>query len=186
MVAIHLQWLPILLSAVFVFIVSSIIHMALPWHKNDYPKLENEDKVMDALRSLNMPDGEYFAPRPASTKDMGSPEFKEKMKKGPVFILNIQGSGTTSMGKPLVLWFLYSLGIGVFCAYVTGRALPFGTDYLHVFRFAGTTALLGYSAALWQGWIWWRKPFGVTLKASIDGLIYALVTAGTFGWLWPR
>ncbi len=186
MVPIHLLLLPILLSSVFVFIVSSIIHMVLPWHKGDYPKLQNEEKVMDALRSLNIPDGEYIAPRVESTKEMSSPEFKEKMKNGPVFILNILGSGSTSMGKQLAFWFLYSVVIGIFCAYIAGRALPAGANYLHVFRFAGTTAFLAYSAALWQEWIWWRKPFSITLKNSIDGLIYALVTAGTFGWLWPQ
>ena len=43
-------WLPILLSAVFVFIVSSIIHMTPLWHKNDYPAMPNQDQVTAALR----------------------------------------------------------------------------------------------------------------------------------------
>src|SRR5579863_8933433 len=43
-------WLPILLSSVFVFLASSIIHIALPrWHKGDYLKVPNEDEVMDAM-----------------------------------------------------------------------------------------------------------------------------------------
>jgi hypothetical protein len=25
-----------------------------------------------------------------------------------------------------------------------------------------------------------------TIKANVDGLIYAMLTAGVFGWLWPR
>ncbi|HEX7420299.1 MAG TPA: hypothetical protein VF505_10460 [Thermoanaerobaculia bacterium] len=37
MTALTALWLPILLSALFVFIVSSIIHMAPLWHKNDFP-----------------------------------------------------------------------------------------------------------------------------------------------------
>jgi hypothetical protein len=29
-------------------------------------------------------------------------------------------------------------------------------------------------------------PWSIVLKESFDGLIYSLLTAGTFGWLWPR
>ena len=76
--------------------------------------------------------------------------------------------------------------IGVFAAYVAGRALPPGTDYLQVFRFVGATAFIGYSVALWQMSIWNRRAWLTTIKATVDGLIYALLTAGTFGWLWPR
>ncbi len=90
------------------------------------------------------------------------------------------------MGKELILWFFYTVVIGIFAAYVTGRALPAGAAYLSVFRFAGTTAFLGYAAALWQMSIWYRRPWSTTLRITVDGLIYALLTAGTFGWLWPR
>ena len=73
------MWLPILLSSIAVFIVSSIIHMASPWHKTDYPKLSNEEQVMDALRPLAIAPGDYFMPRPASMADMKSAEFKAKI-----------------------------------------------------------------------------------------------------------
>ena len=76
--------------------------------------------------------------------------------------------------------------VGVFAAYLTGRALPTGAAYLKVFRFAGTTAFMGYSVALWQMSIWYRRAWSTTIKATVDGLIYALLTAGTFGWLGPR
>jgi hypothetical protein len=186
MVELHLLWLPILLSAVIVFVASSIIHMATPWHKGDYPRMENEDKVMDALRALAIPPGEYMVPRPASMKDMKSPEFTEKMKKGPVFILSMWKAGPPSMSGAFIQWFVYSLVVGVFAAYVSGRALPAGAHYLAVFRFAGVTAFLAYSLALWQLSIWYHRPWGITLRATVDGLIFALLTAGTFGWLWPR
>jgi hypothetical protein len=86
----------------------------------------------------------------------------------------------------LVLWFLYCAIVGVFAAYVAGRALPAGAEYLRVFRFAGVTAFVGYTLALWQMSIWYRRAWSTTIKATVDGLIYALLTAGTFGWLWPR
>lgn len=179
-------WLPILVSAVFVFIASSVIHMALPWHKGDYPKIPNEDKVMDALRPLAIPPGDYMVPRAGSMKDMQSPEFIEKLKKGPVMVATVLPSGGFSMGRNLSLWFLYCVVVSIFAAYITVHAVHHAASYLHVFRFAGATAFIGYSLALWQMSIWYRRAWSITIKATIDGLIYAGLTAGTFGWLWPK
>lgn len=185
MVSLFALWLPILLSAVVVFIASFIVHMVLPFHRNDYPKLPDEDKVMDALRPFNIPGGIYMAPRAEGPKEMRTPEFKAKFEKGPVFMLNIWQNRTLSMSKNLVQWFIYSIVIGIFAAYVAGRAVPAGAEYLHVFRFAGVTAFLGYTAASWQESIWYNRSWGLTFKNTIDGLLYALLTAGIFGWLWP-
>ena len=114
------------------------------------------------------------------------PEFAAKIKAGPVMMLRIMPVGSMSMGPQLAQWFVYLLVVGLFAAYVAGRALPVGAPYLAVFRFAGVAAFLGYSMALWQMSIWYKRPWMTTLKATIDGLLYALLTAGTFGWLWPR
>ena len=179
-------WLPILLSAIIVFIVSSIIHMFLPWHKNDYKKIPDEGKVLDALRPFNISPGDYMAPLASSMEDMKSPEFAEKMKKGPVVIVTVKPNGMWKMGPTLFLWFLYSVVVGFFAAYIASRALPNGADYLQVFRFIGASAFMGYSFALWQFSIWYGRSWNTTIKATIDGLLYALFTAGVFGWLWPR
>ena len=186
MTQLHLLWLPLLLSSVVVFIVSSVIHMLSPWHKNDYPKVPDEDKVRNAIRPLAIPPGEYMVPRATGTKEMRSPEFTEKMKSGPVLMLTVWPNGPSKMGMSMVLWFLYTAVVGLFAAYIAGRALPIGAPYLHVFRFVGATAFIGYCLALWQMSIWYRRAWGTTIKATVDGLIYALLTAGTFGWLWPR
>ena len=179
-------WLPILLSSVLVFVVSSVIHMVLPWHKSDYPKIPNEERFMDALRPLAVPPGDYMVPRPSSTQEMRSPEFAEKMKRGPVMVLTVMPNGPFAMGQNLVLWFLYSAVVGILAAYVAGTALPAGAPYLRVFQFVGVTAFIGYSVALWQMSIWYRRAWRLTIKATVDGLIYALLTAGIFGWLWPQ
>jgi len=160
--------------------------MALPWHKGDCRKLPNEDAVMDALRPFAIPPGDYGIPRPSSMKDMKSPEFNEKMNKGPVMLITVLPNGPMSMGQSLILWFLHCIVVSLIAAYVTGRALPVGAVYLKVFRFAGTTAFVGYSLALWQMSIWYRRSWLTTFKSNVDGLIYALLTAGVFGWLWPR
>jgi hypothetical protein len=186
MTGLELLWLPILVSALFVFIASSLIHTLTPWHKGDYQRLQNEEKAMDTLRALALPLGEYMIPRAQTRQEMGSPEFAAKMKMGPVLAMTVWPNGPVAMGKTFILWFLYLMVVGVFAAYVAGRALPVGAHYLAVFRFAGVTAFIGYSLALWQNSIWYRKPWSTTLKATVDGLIYGLLTAGVFGWLWPR
>jgi len=186
MTALTELWLPILLSGVIVFVASSIIHTVLPWHKSDYPKIPNEDKVMESLRPLNIPPGDYMVPRCSNAKDMKKPEFMEKMNRGPVMVVTVLPTGPWSMGRNLGLWFVYTVVVSFFAAYVTGRALPHHTDYLQVFRFAGATAFIGYAVALWQMSIWYRRAWSTTIKATIDGLIYAGLTAGTFGWLWPK
>jgi hypothetical protein len=178
-------WLPILLSAVLVFVVSSLIHMFTPWHKGDYPQVPQEQKVMDLLRPLGIPPGDYMVPRPSSREEMRSPQFLEKIKKGPVMMLTVWPGGSMAMGRQLALWFLYAVVVGVFAAYVAGRALPPGASHRAIVRFVGVTAFAGYALALWQMSIWYRRAWLTTVKATVDGFIYALVTAGTFAWLWP-
>ena len=186
MVQITALWLPVLASAIIVFIASSIIHMVLPWHKGDYPKLANEDEVRKALRPLAIPPGDYMLPRPSSQEDLRSPEFMQKMTEGPVMMMTVMPNGPWSMARNLVQWFVFCLVVGILAAYVAGTALPPGTPYLRVFQLAGVTAFIGYAVALWPMSIWSRRAWSLTVKATIDGLIYALLTAGVFGWLWPR
>ncbi|HTR20701.1 MAG TPA: hypothetical protein VMH88_07595 [Gemmatimonadales bacterium] len=186
MTGLMLLWLPILVSAVIVFVVSSLIHMVLPWHKDDYPKMPNEEKFMDALRPLAIPPGDYMVPRPANREDLRTPEFADKLRKGPVMVVTVLPNGPMAMGSNLVQWFCFCAVVSLFSAYVAGRALPPGSPYLHVFRFAGVTAFVGYSVALWPLSIWFRRAWSITVKATFDGLIYGLLTAGTFGWLWPH
>ncbi len=186
MTALHSLWLPILLSSVFVFVLSSLIHMATPWHKRDYRKVPDQDRVMDALRPFGIAPGDYMLPMASDMKEMRSQEFLDRLERGPVAVLTVLPNGMMAMARALTLWFLYLAVVSVFAAYVAGRALPPGARYLSVFRFAGVTAFAGYSLAVWQMTIWYRRSLGTTIRATIDGLLYALVTAGTLGWLWPR
>lgn len=177
---------PIALSTVFVFIASSIIHMASPWHKSDYPRVPNEDRAREVLRALAIPPGDYMIPRPSSRADLRSPEFAAKIHTGPVMILTVMPNGPMPMLRNMGLWLLYCAAVSVFAGYIAGRALAPGAEYLEVFRFAGATAFIGYVVALWQMSIWYHRSWTTTLKATVDGFIYACLTAGTTGWLWPR
>ena len=179
-------WLPILLSAVFVFVVSSILHMVIPIHRSDYRELPGEQKVLAEMRSQSVPPGEYVFPCPGSMKDMGSPEMLAKYNQGPVGFLTVLPSGPPAMGKSLVIWFLYSVLIGVFVAYVADLGLSRGAAYLAVFRMTGTVAVLAYGVTYIPNSIWKGGRWSTTLKFLFDGLVYGLVTGGTFGWLWPE
>ena len=186
MVPVTSLWLPILVSAALVFVLSSLIHMVLTYHRTDMRKLPSEDDAMDALRRLSIAPGDYVLPCAGSPEVMRSPEFVAKAKKGPVVFMTVLPSGAMSIGKSLAMWFVYSLIVGLFSGYVASRALAPGADYLDVFRFVGTTAFMGYSLALVQFSIWYHRNWMTTFKSVFDGLIYALFTAGAFGWLWPN
>jgi len=175
---------PILASAVLVFVLSSIIHMVLPFHRNDFQALPDEGKVQEALRPFNIAPGDYTLPH-MNAATMKDPQKIERMTRGPVAIITVIKSGPPAMGTALALWFLYAVVVGVCSAYIAGRALGPGVSYLEVFRFVGTTAFMGYAMALVQQSIWWGRNWGATLRSVADGLVYALFTAGVFGWLWP-
>jgi hypothetical protein len=186
MVPITALWLPILLGAVLVFIASSLIHMLLPFHKSDFSRLPKEDEFMAAARKFDLPPGDYLVPCAGSHKDINDPAFVDKLTKGPVLLMTVLPSGKPSMGPQLALWFVYCVVVGIFAAYVAGRALAPGAHYLAVFRFAGATAFVGYSLALWQNTIWFKRRWTTTLKSNIDGLLYGMLVGGAMGWLWPR
>jgi hypothetical protein len=185
MVSVVSLLLPIALSAVFVFIASSIIHMATPWHKHDLAKLPDEDAVMNALRPFNLAPGNYGMPKPESMKAMQSPEFQAKFKAGPVAFLTVRPSDF-SMGPTLILWFVFSLVVSLFAGYIAGVAFGPGTPYLRVFQVAGTVAFCGYGLAQAHESVWWGRRWSWTLRNMADSLLYGLLTGGTFGWLWPR
>lgn len=184
MISILSLWLPILLSAVIVFVVSSIIHTVLKYHNTDFGKIPEEDGVMDALGKFKIPPGDYVIPHAATSEERKAPDFIEKVKKGPVAFVTVMPSGMPTMGASLIQWFLYCVVVGIFAAYIASRSLGPGAEYLEVFRFTGTIAFIGYGLALLQNSIWYKRSWSATLKSLFDGLIYGLFTAGTFGWLW--
>ena len=178
-------WLPILLSAVAVFLVSSVIHMMSPWHKSDYARVSDEDAFRSAVGPMAIPPGDYMIPRPESRDDLRSPAFAEKMRAGPRVIMTVLPGGDFSMSKNLVQWFMYLILISLFAAGIAGSALPPGAEEHSIIHFVTLCAFSGHAFALWQMSIWYSRSWLTTLKSTFDGLIYALVTAAIFVWLWP-
>ncbi len=178
-------WAPVLVAAAFVFVVSSVIHMAVPWHKGDFTPLDNEAKALDGLRAAGVKPGNYMFPGCTSMKDMGSPEMIEKYKRGPVGSMIVLPNGPPAIGRSLVQWFIHSIVVGVFAAYVTWLGVgPLG-DGSTVLRVAGTAAFMAYGLGAVCDSIWKGVKWSTTFKFVVDGLLYGLATGATFAWLWP-
>ena len=178
-------WLPILLSGVFVFIASSILHMVLRfWHAPDCKGFANEDEVGAAMRKGNASAGLYMMPycTPEAMKD---PATAEKFKTGPVAVIYLRKPGPMNMGAFLGQWFVFCLLVSFFCALLAVHALPAGAPHEHVFHLIGLAALLGYAFGVIPDAIWWGHPWRSAIKHIIDGVIYAVITGVTFAWLWP-
>src|SRR5438105_199441 len=87
--------------------------------------------------------------------------------------LDVDGSAAHSLVHlPLVTNFLV--------AYVASHDLAPGADREMLFCTVGTVAFIDYAAALLQMSICYGRALSMTTKSTIDGLIYAAVTAGTF------
>ncbi len=181
-------WLPILVTAVFVFIASSVIWMATPIHKGDYTVPPDEDGIVRVLRERSFKPGQYYIPW-CSGANMKDPAFLERMKTGPWAMMYVM-SGPPSFGKSLGLWFVSQIFIASLVAYVAGTALPTAAEnevtYLRAFQIAGGTALCAHAACWMENSIWRGLPWRISFVKLIDGTIYTCITAGVFGWLWPH
>jgi hypothetical protein len=177
---------PVLVSAFLVFIASSVVHMVLPLHRNDLKPIPREDEVLDALRRIDMPSGDYVAPRPASMAAMKEPAFIEKVKRGPIVLMTVTPGGSMSMTKNLTLWFVYLVVVGLFTAAVAVDALAPAAAFSRVLCLVAVVSFMGYALALVQQSIWSSRSWFTTFKSMIDGAIYAVVTGVTFAWLWPH
>jgi hypothetical protein len=185
MVSVGALWLPILVSAVLAFVASSLFWMVVRHHESDWRGLPGEDGILNAFRQARVPQGQYRFPY-APGREMQSPEMKKKMAEGPAGFIVYWERLDGSMGKQLGLWFVYMLVVSFFVAYLTGRVLPAGTAFAQVFRVSGTAAVLAYCGALFPNSIWWGYSWSMTWKSVFDGVVYGLLTAAAFGWLWPR
>jgi len=158
----------------------------LPIVRADYKKLPRETERLAGLRGDDLTPGLYNFPWCDSMKETGSAEMLEKYRQGPVGMLIAFPNRPMALGKYLGSWFVFLLVVSFFVAYIAGHTLGAGHVYLEVFRVAGAVAFMTYGLGGVVNSIWFGIPWSNSIRGMIDGLIYALVTAGTFGWLWPR
>lgn len=178
-------WLPIVVSAVGVFIASSLIHMVLKWHQSDYRQLPNEDEVRAAVRKGNLAPGLYSLLHCPDMKSMQTPEAQQKYQEGPVGMLVLFKNGMPNMGAMLGQWFALNLLVSVMVAYLAGRALAPAADFGDICRMAATVAFLSYAVGSLSDGIWFGRPRAAVMKDLLDAAIYAAVTGLAFGLLWP-
>ena len=176
-------WLPIALSAVVVFFASAAVWMVIKWHDSDWSKLPDEDAMRSALSGT--PPGDYTVPHAMNNEARASEGWQAKCKAGPNAMLTVLPAGLPEMGRQLGQWFVYCLVVSLFVAYVLHAAVPAGAYYLKVFQVGGATAFLAYAGGAVPRSIWFGHGWGRTAKDVADGLLYGLLTAGVFGWLWP-
>jgi len=179
-------WIPVLVSAVAVFAISSILHMALKYHRADYKALPNEEAVREALGKGSVAPGLYMVPYCMDGKAMQDPAHKAKYEKGPVAVVTVIRNGLPNMPKYLAQWFVFSVLVSFVAAYVARHTLHPGENGLLVMRITGTVAFAGYGLTNVLDSIWKGQPWSNTGRALVDGAIYAVVTGATFCWLWPK
>lgn len=182
-IALTALWLPILLSGIAVFVVSSVIWAVFQYHNSDWQKTADEESVRAALRGLSP--GQYAVPYAPDNKAKQDEAWQQKYKDGPVAMFAVVPHGSMAMGRQLTQWFIYCLAISVCVAYIASVALMPGAEYLKVFQITSTVAFLSYAAGQGLGFIWFGHTAGRFIKDLFDGLVYGLVTGGFFGWLWP-
>jgi hypothetical protein len=174
-------YLPILVSAALVWIASALVWMVFPWHKKDHSRTPDEEAVRAALKAA--PPGLYSLPHCADHKAFKEPELRKKFEEGPIAMITIMPSGMPTMGGKLLGSFIYYVVVGILCAYLLTRTAATNGTYLDIFRVTGTVAFIAYGVAYVQDSVWFGRPWSLTLKSSLDALIYAALTAGVFGWL---
>ena len=104
----------------------------------------------------------------------------------PVGVLTLKAPGPMSMGSSMGQWFVFVLAVSAATAYLASGTVLWGASVRHVFRVVGTVSFLAYGAGMIPGAIWMGKPWSIAIKEIIDAVIYGLVTAATFAWLWPH
>ncbi len=179
-------WLPILLSAVVVFVISSLVHMVFKWHAPDYHGFANEEAVRAAIRAGNPAPGQYVVPYCADMKEMGSEAMVKKYREGPVGHFALGSSGTPNMGKHLGLWFLWSLAVAVVAAFLASRLI--GWDHAHAraaAKLVGAVTFIAHGFGNVSESIWMMRPWPATARYLLDAALYAAGSGLVFLWLWP-
>lgn len=179
-------WLPILLSAVVVFILSSLVHMVFKWHAPEYRGFSNEDAVRDAIRAGNPSPGQYVVPYCKDMKEMGSETMMAKYKEGPVGFVVLTPSGPPNMGKSFVTWFLMSVAVATIGAFIATQLFGLDPERARAAaKLVFAVTFLSYGMGTICESVWMGRPWSSTVKYMLDAALYAVGSGAVFYWLWP-
>lgn len=177
-------WLPIAVSAVAIFVLSSIFHMVLKHHRADYRGLPNEAEVAEVMRKAKPGPGLYAIPYCPDPSSMNDPAVIRRYTEGPVGLFAVRRSGPPTLGKALGQWFAFCLFVSFVASYLARHSLSSSADGLTVMRITGTAAFLGYAAPHLQASIWSAVPWANAYRGVIDSALYAIATGLVFRLLW--
>ena len=173
-------WLPIILSAVALWVASSVFWTALPHHNQDFDPLPDEDAMMKSVTQLEIPPGRYLFPYPYHP-GADRKALMEKYTQGP------RGSLVTwdmpNMGKNLGLTFVYFLLISAVTAYVAWAAIG-GQEALtfsKVLQIVGGIGVLVFCSSGQLHAIWFPRRM---IMEFVDGIAYGLIIGLIFASLW--
>lgn len=178
-------WLPILLSAVAVWIVSAIVWMALPHHKRDFIALPDEDAFIDFIRKSGIEPGNYVFPDFRGSEAMKSEKIQNLLEKGPVGHLSVWPAPLT-MGGKLVATFIVYLAVSMMIAYLTRVALPGAAPFPKVFQVAATAGVLAYCFSFIPNGVWFGAYTRTIVASFVDGIVYGCITGAIFAWFWQH
>lgn len=178
-------WLPILLSAAAVWVVSTIVGMALPHHKQDWINLPDEDGFMDYLRRSGIKPGNYLFPDFRTSEALKSEKVEKALQDGPVGHLSVWQPPVT-MGDKMIATFFVHLVVSLLIAYLTRVALPGPAPFAKVFQIAATAGILAYCFSFIPNAIWWGSYKRTIVASVIDGIVYGCITGAIFAWFWQH
>ena len=194
-------WLPILLSAAAVWIVSTIFGMPFLHHKNDWiglppappaPHGGSEDAFMDFIRTSGIKPGNYLFPDFRTREAMESEKVGKALKEGPVGHLSVW-QPPLSMGGKLAATFIVYLVVSTLIAYLASVTLPpplktAGGEggFAKVFQVVGTAGILAYSFSFIPSAIWFGAYKRAIVMSIIDGIVFGAITGAIFAWRWPH
>ncbi|MCC6425806.1 MAG: hypothetical protein IT435_03190 [Phycisphaerales bacterium] len=177
-------WLPILVSAVAVWIASAIVWMAMPHHKKDYIELPDEKGFTAFLKSQNIPAGVYGFPDCKTPEKRNSPEMKEAWQHGPMGMLYVWKT-PMSMGGKMFATFLVFLCASAGIGYLASIAITGSPEGMHVFRIVATAGTLTYCFSFIPNMIWFGAYRRTIVANIVDGIAYGVITGLVFMWMWP-
>ena len=178
-------WLPILLSATAIWVISAIVWMALPHHKRDFIGLPDEDGFMDYLRQSGIKPGNYVFPDFRAREAMRSEKTQTALNEGPVGHLSVWQTPVT-MGGKMVATFIVYLVVSTLIAYLSRVALPGAAPFAKVFQVAATAGILAYSFSFIPNAVWFGSYKRTIVANFVDGIVFGLITGAIFAWRWPH
>jgi len=177
--------LPVLAAAVAVFVLSMIVQMAMPWHKRDFGNVPDDDAVISALRTLNIPPGDYTVPSPRLPNGARNPDFVAKWAAGPSVMMTVIPP-SDNMARYMIQWFAFTVLVAAIAGWITSTIVGSSRNEHAVFHYGAIITLLCYSLGAWPLSIWYHRKWSTAFKGVLDGFLYGVATGIIFSWLWPR